>query len=74
MTLSACSTTDTINRFDEKTSMLSAVKTNIRAQAIIPTDANKNDTHIPASTIRQNLAIQRYQDDKVEEPVLADTQ
>ena len=51
----------------------SAVKHNIAAQAVPPTETQKNNRFIPADPARRDLARDRYKADEVETPVPTNT-
>jgi hypothetical protein len=44
-----------------------AVRANVMAHAVIPSDEQKNNTYIPADPARAALALKHYQEDTVEQ-------
>ncbi len=66
--LGACATTNTSG-----STFGASVKQNIAVHAVAPTDAQKQNTFIPADRDRKALAKDRYKKDEVEEPTPVNT-
>ncbi len=67
--LGACAT----NTAAPSPTYASAVKHNISVHAVPPTDAQKQNTFIPADRDRKALAKKRYEADEVEKPTPVNT-
>lgn len=67
--LGGCAT----NTMETSPTYSSAVKHNISVHAVAPTDAQKQNTFIPADRERKALAKKKYQADEVEEPTPVNT-
>ncbi len=72
LSLSACATTSPALS-DHGATFGQAVKANIAVQHVAPSPEQKANTYIPANRARRALAIKRYEENDVEEPVLPNT-
>lgn len=67
-TLAGCATHKPVLQGQMSDDFGAAVSANIDAHAVAPTDAQKQNTFIPAHPARTSLARQKYRDNTVEEP------
>lgn len=65
LSLSACATTRPAASSDTP-SFGKAVRANLTAQIVAPTDTQKADTYIPANRARRELARENYETDTLE--------
>ena len=66
--LSGCMTSTPAMDGQLNNDMGAAVKANINAQAVIPTDAQKSNTFIPADPTRSSAARENYRQNTIPEP------
>lgn len=66
--LAGCATTTSTHGITHSAAFGDAVRHNIAAQTVAPTDAQKNNTVIPVDPDKRALALKNYKENTVPEP------